>query len=101
VRHRVDAEVAAYRALQEIDFGAATVGCQESLDGATEVADSWEDRLSTVEAEVAAFQELQEEFDGISATLVLQLKDEAVVLVSRHRNGTPDQLGIRDLAHFC
>lgn len=78
VKHSIDTEVEAYRTLQDIDFGAAGAARQEILDAATEAADSWEDRLATVENEVAAFQELQGDFDNVPATLVLKLKAEAV-----------------------
>ena len=78
VKHSVDTEVEAYGALQEIDFGAAVTVRKQILDGATEAADSWADRLSIVENEVAAFQELQAKFDNVPAALVRKLKAEAL-----------------------
>ncbi|WP_457811896.1 hypothetical protein [Sinorhizobium meliloti] len=73
----VDTEVEAYIALQKIDFGAAARVRKNILDGAAEAADSWEDRMSIVESEIEAFQELQSGFEGIPDELVEKLKAEA------------------------
>lgn len=83
VKDSVDTEVDAYIALQEIDFGAAARVRKNILEGATDAADSWEDRLSIVESEIAAFQELQSGFEGVPDALVQKLKAEAA---RQHKN---------------
>ncbi|WP_265517925.1 hypothetical protein [Nitratireductor luteus] len=78
VKEAVDSEIEAYRKLQALDFGAAAAVRQEIMDSAAELADSWEERLSMVEDEVAAFGELRAgQFESVPDALILMLKDEA------------------------
>ncbi len=74
----VDTEVKAYRSLQALDFGPAAAVKSEILTHAEEMSDSWEDRLSTVEDEIAAFQELKDlKADEVSPSLIRELKEAA------------------------
>lgn len=77
VEHYIDTEVDAYRALHNIEFGSAAAVKREILDSAAEAEDRWEDRLSIVESEVEAYQELQADVDDVPDTLVRELKAEA------------------------
>lgn len=77
VQHTVEAEIAAYEALQQIEFGAASKVRQDIIDGAAEATESWEERLSIVEGEISAFEELQKEFDDVPPAFVRKLKAAA------------------------
>lgn len=76
VKYRIDTEVEAYKALQDIDFGAAASVRQEILDNAPE-GESWSDRLSFIRSEIEAYEELQSGFRGVPKALVRQFKAEA------------------------
>ena len=76
-RHYIDTEVDAYIALHKIEFGTALAVKREILDSAAEAEDRWEYRLSVVESEVEAYQELQSDFDDAPDDLVRDLKAEA------------------------
>lgn len=69
VEHYIDTEVDAYKALHKIEFGTAAAVKREILEGAAEVEDRWEDRLSIVESEVEAYQELQADFNDVPDAL--------------------------------
>ncbi|TCU03641.1 hypothetical protein [Rhizobium sullae] len=60
IKDAVATEVDAYRALQVFDFGAAVSVKKEILKHVNDLTDSWEERLSLAEDEIAAFKELQE-----------------------------------------
>lgn len=78
MKDRVDTEVSSYIALQNVNFGAASAVRQEILDNADESADSWEERFSVVENEIAAFQELHEAlFKKVPDALIRKFKAEA------------------------
>lgn len=77
VQHTVEAELAAYEALQQIEFGAASKVRQDIIDGAAEATESWEERLSIVEGEISAFEELQQKFDDVPPAFVRKLKAAA------------------------
>lgn len=70
IRYCIDAEVDAYRSLHHMEFGQAAPVKQQILDGATRAADSWEERLSIIESEIEAYQELQAGFDDVPEKLV-------------------------------
>lgn len=76
VQHTVDEEIAAYIALQAVEFGAAASVRQKIIDGAAEATESWQERLAIVEGEVAAFRELQQDFDQVPPALIRKLKAE-------------------------
>jgi hypothetical protein len=74
----IDTEVGAYIALNEIEFGAATTVRQIILNAATESEESWEERLSIVESQITAYQQLHELcFENAPDELILKLKAEA------------------------
>jgi hypothetical protein len=77
VKETVDTEIEAYMALQKIEFGGSEAVKQKILDEAMEAADSWEDRLVTVENEVEAFEELQGDFEAVPDEVIRKLKAEA------------------------
>lgn len=77
IAYTVEAEMEAYLAMQRIEFGGAATVQQEIVNYALESADNWEERLSLVESEVAAFEELQIGFDDVPSALVQSLKAEA------------------------
>lgn len=77
IQYTVESEVAAYLALQQIDFGSATKVRQQITDCATEATESWEDRLNIVGYEISAFEELQQDFSDVPATIVRKLKADA------------------------
>lgn len=77
IAHFAETEIEAYLALEQIEFGGAATIRQEIVDSALETSDSWEERLSFIENEIAAFEELQDSFDDVPSDLVRKLKADA------------------------
>jgi hypothetical protein len=79
-KYFVDSESTAYIKLQNYDFGAAISVKKEIIDTVLQLNERWEDRLSVIDREIRAYQELQTmRLDGVPNERIQQMKEAAAL----------------------
>lgn len=76
----IKSEVKAYRALQELDFGEATLVKEVIIEEVSQIHERWDDRLSVAKNEIDAFSKLRAlSHEDIPTNIIHKIKEKAAI----------------------